>query len=669
MKHSARFLAAALIFAVLFTLFPAAVSAKDMEECYHCNKTGRFECPNCHNAGELTCDGCGGTGRWVCPGEEGKGKCDNGYYTCPSCNGDGLARPIPTDGNAGPCGQCGGSGKLECWHCHGAGGGDCDRCGGAGKVECQNENCKTAKTIGWKCPYCKGTGFLGDGPSFPPEWNDGVHNVPEVGDHIITDHTNWLGYYYGTGEVDPEPEVNPGRDPLTGRDYVWFIDVGSGRWEVNGQTVTVSRNGAPVSGTLDVKYNEMFAVNGIPDGNYHVYLTDGAGGKTELTALNGEHEYSVANRTQGSPLPPFEVSLVIEYIEGSAPSGPDGPDSPDGPDGPGDPDQKRTWFVSFADGSWSVGGFTVTAYYEGKAVSGVIELEENAAIKLEGFDREYLCVLVRGEDGFAAQLLPNGDNEFSLGRHLPDDCVIPDRVTFTVEQVVDEVGPEPGPDNPSFVPPDRENDFAIPAPPEAGEVLASASVAAGRMTEEERQRYASLSDEQLSEILDDVARIVSSARPGKADAETETLFARLAGENGFASPEEGKLFPIYFEGHRDLGFRVRVTVRLGRGDLSGGGDLYVYHRKEDGGIEALGKAEYRTYDDGSVETLSFYTTGFSSFFTAAKPLVGLPDATDPDGSAGAGEGSALPWIIAGAGVLLAAAAVFLILRGKRAKSE
>ena len=74
--------------------------AKDMEECYHCGRTGQFNCPSCGNTGEVVCDGCGGAGSWVCTGEEGKGKCDNGYYVCPSCNGDGLSRPIPVDGNA-----------------------------------------------------------------------------------------------------------------------------------------------------------------------------------------------------------------------------------------------------------------------------------------------------------------------------------------------------------------------------------------------------------------------------------------------------------------------------------------------------------------------------------------------------------------------------------------
>ena len=197
-----------LLSAVLIIgLLPLTSYAKDMEECYHCNKTGEFHCPECGNKGEVVCDGCHGQGQFECPGEEDKGKCDNGWYVCPSCGGDGLSRPIPADGNADPCGQCGGTGKLECWHCHGAGIIICDRCNGEGKYECPNGNCKEARKIDYKCPYCKGTGYLGDGPDFPPEWNDGVHNVPEKGDHIITDHASWTGYYYGTGETDKDKQA------------------------------------------------------------------------------------------------------------------------------------------------------------------------------------------------------------------------------------------------------------------------------------------------------------------------------------------------------------------------------------------------------------------------------------------------------------------------------
>lgn len=324
MKSFRKTLALLSMFLLLFGVCPLISHAKDMEECYHCHKTGQYQCESCRNAGELTCDGCGGSGSWVCPGEEGKGQCDSGWYVCPSCEGDGLSRPIPADGNAGPCGQCGGSGKLECWHCHGAGGGVCDRCNGTGKTECQNTDCKTARTIGWKCPYCKGTGFLGDGPNFPREWNDGVHNVPEKGDFIITDHANWQGYYYG---VDKDPGQNQGgdsggdaggngggnsaaRDPKTGRDYIWQVDLGDGTWEAGGHTVTAYKDGSPASGVVEVKYHDPIRLSGIPEGiRVRVYLEGAGGFKVELE-LSGGDEVAVGRHTPEKTTVPFNVSLT-----------------------------------------------------------------------------------------------------------------------------------------------------------------------------------------------------------------------------------------------------------------------------------------------------------------------------------------------------------------------
>ena len=422
-----------LTFALLAGALCVISYAKDMGECYHCGRTGKFQCPTCGNTGEVVCDGCGGTGRWTCDGEEGKGKCDNGYYVCPSCGGDGLSRPIPADGNAGPCGQCGGSGRIECWKCHGSGGGVCDRCGGSGKNECQNGNCKEARKIGWKCPKCKGTGYMGDGPDFPPEWNDGVHNVPETGDHIITDHSTWTGYYYGTGTTDAQIRDggnggnggnNEGRDPVTGRDYVWFIDVGGGVWNVGGQNVTVKRGGAAVSGVIDVKYGEPFTIEGITDRHTHVYLNGDDGFRVELVELNGDHEYSVESREPRSSNVPYNVTLSVVYEEDNERSG--GSDDPSGRDGSDRLDGEEMRYVDFCGGSWNVKGREITARIDGKHAEGVKELKYHDVIKLEGFDGGKMTVRLCGEDGFSVTLIPNGDNEVSIGRYEQEECVLAD---------------------------------------------------------------------------------------------------------------------------------------------------------------------------------------------------------------------------------------------------
>ena len=519
--------------------------AKEMEECYHCGKTGEFHCDGCNNTGTVVCDGCGGSGHWVCPGQDDKGPCNNGWYTCPSCGGDGLGRPIPADGNAGPCGNCGGSGKLECIRCHGTGGGDCDRCHGTGRAECQRGDCQLARQYGYKCPYCKGTGFLGVG-SFKPEWNDGVHNVPEVGDHIITDAATWRGYTYG-GDPDPEPVYPLGRDPKTGRDYVWFIDLGSGTWEVGGRTITAFRNGAPVSGVVDLKYNDPLQLNGINDlRGAQIFLVTSDGTRIELKLLGGDGDTSVATNVMNTDQIPFKnLSIVIEYTGSGDEPDPDepgpGPDVP-GPDAPG-PDEPEP-----------------------------------------------------------------GTEE-----------------------------PDPEGSKPAWypqLPGNRNSDFDIPLPDNLTAVRPGGlRVEMGPMNATQKKYYEGLSDNELLTILRNVQEIVMSADPGRSNPELDALLEALARRNGFESLQDGRLYPLYFEGHQEVGFPVHVSVRLRDGDLDGGNEMFVYHVAADGHLEFLGSAEYGTYKDGSIEQISFYTASFSYFFTSKQELKldieNMPETREP----------------------------------------
>ena len=462
MKKS-RWVASVLALVLILCAVPAwRVGAKDLEKCYHCDNTGKFHCPYCNNTGEAVCDGCGGAGRSPCQGEPGKG-CNNGYYTCPSCSGDGLSRPIPADGNAGPCGNCGGSGKLRCIVCHTVPGWNiCNRCDGKGKMECQGSNCKAAKAVGWKCPYCNGAGYLLVGFPMPPSWkNDGVQNVPQKGDYIVTDNKTWQGYTYGGGASAAAPATTTAPAPAA--------------------------SAAPAAPAAE-------------------------------------------------PVPATE------------------------------PDQ------SFA--------------------------------------------------------LPQNRNE----------------------------------------------DYDIPAPAGAAEQPRSfARIEIGAMTDEQQRQYAALEEEDLKQILQSVQAIVSTAQPGKADAKTEELLQALVSRNGFSSLEEASLLPIEFDGHADLGFPVLVTVRLEEGVLAGGHDLFVYHLTGDGTIELLEKADYTTYEDGSVETLSFHTTGFSSFFTAEAKLdlTATVEPSDETVTTGAVPGkesdaSSLPFLIGGAvGVCVVTAGIIVYAKTKK----
>ncbi len=588
MAKGIRIITAGLVLALLCSIFAITTYAKDLEPCYHCNSTGQFHCPNCDNRVQITCDGCHGKGGSVCMGEEGKGPCDHGYYTCPSCKGDTYIRSgdgdIPPDAKPGTCGTCNGTGKLECWTCHGKGYNQCTRCNGSGKVECQNENCKASRNINWKCHYCMGAGYMLT--NFWPGENDGVQNKPVKGD-LIWDRTTGKSTTYGSdgssnssGQSGNEQSSSGGnkvgsysnsganipRDPNTGRDFIWYVDIGGGTWEFNGQTVTVLRNGSSVSGVLDLKYYENIKISGLSEGvRFHAYLVGSGDFKTELELADSE--VAVGRHTPADAVVPFNVKLILEFNE------------------------------------------------------------ENVNLDT-------------GSSGESQSLEPSFP--------MPDD---------------------------------RNSDFDIPIPvqnPESSvKPVNSVRVEMGKMTEEEQQYYAGLQKEELVQILTNVQTIVSSADPGRSTPETDELLNAIASKNGYESWPDGRIYPLYFEGHQEIGFPIRVTVSIEKGTLDGGTDLFVYHVAEDGKIEPLGQAEYGTYEDGSIASVSFYTSSFSTFFTAAKELDLEIQTNDIPSDATIGninetENETSPiWIIVGviSSVVIAASAIITVILIKKRKAK
>lgn len=241
---------------------------------------------------------------------------------------------------------------------------------------------------------------------------------------------------------------------------------------------------------------------------------------------------------------------------------------------------------------------------------------------------------------------------------------------------------QPGTDFPpadmTLLPEDRNSDFDIPLSNEPDRTITSSvRVEMGKMTDEEQKYYAQLPEEELAQILTNVRTIVASAEPGRSDSKTDELLNSLATQNGYGSLPEGRLFPLYFEGHQEIGFPVHVTVSVEKGLLDGGTDLYVYHIAEDGIIELLGKAEYGTYEDGTIESISFYTSSFSTFFTSAKELdtdisvvTGDSESTDAMGSTGENETPLRFWIVLFAVMTSVIAVVIvgtIVVRKKRKK--
>ena len=176
-------LAAAL---VLFVAPTEEASAKEFEECYHCDGLGKMHCHNCYNRGGVECNGCFGAGRTVCVRCGGDGK-----ETCPSCGGDGLTKAgdgseLPPDVEPIPCGNCGGLGYHPCISCGAKGWNDCNNCDGTGFSPCRSFPCNE-NNGDYTCPFCKGTGFCQVGFGKTDDWNDGKSNIPKDGELIWYD--------------------------------------------------------------------------------------------------------------------------------------------------------------------------------------------------------------------------------------------------------------------------------------------------------------------------------------------------------------------------------------------------------------------------------------------------------------------------------------------------
>ena len=631
MKKLIRILALALIGVMFCGSFATIAYAKDLEECHNCNTTGEFHCKVCNNTGEVTCGGCGGEGKSKCTGESGKG-CDDGYYTCPNCNGDGKMRNGAGEVlDEGVCGNCNGSGKMRCVVCHTVPGWNiCNGCDGKGKQECSGY-CMDSKAVGWKCPDCMGAGYLLTGnPMPPPEVNDGIQNVPVEGDLIWIDDKS---YVYSNGSVSSEPASYHN------------ISFGTGSWKIGDVTVTADKTGTQKISTIEI----ITLTNFDPD-TMEVRVGVGAEDRFGLIlkVTNGKTSISANDHDDHNGGIPYDLNFMV-FEKEAVPGGNEGDDENN--NNGDNPNQAGKYIVWFGEGSWKIGDVTVTA----DKTNGQY-LTETDIITLTNFDPDTMEVRVEAEDGFRTTLLVN-NGKTSISANTNNGPVATDIVFSVVAKEASPGGNEDG-EEPIVIPPDRNQDFEIP-PAESGgaEKTASAAVEVGKMTSEEQEHYAGLTDEELNGKLVNVQSILQTVRPGEFAADTEELINDVAELNGIDTLEEAKIFPLSFEGHEDLGFPIAVTVRLEKGVLKGDSDLFVYHILEDRSIESLGKAEYTTYDDGSVESITFYTTGFSSFFTSSKELnIDIP--------------AAFPWPLLAAvlvGVIAVVIVGTIVVRKKRKK--
>ena len=457
----------------------------------------------------------------------------------------------------------------------------------------------------------------------------------------------------GGNEGDDENNNNGDNPNQAGKYIVWF---GEGSWKIGDVTVTADKTNGQYLTETDI----ITLTNFDPD-TMEVRVEAEDGFRTTLLVNNGKTSISAHSQTIDSV--PKDIAFSVVAKEAS-PGG-----NEDGENNNGDnPPQTKTAFIVIRAANNQTG----TVQYKLNDGGDFISAEDGTSIDLNGVMSITIKVAPAGEakvnrsnsgiSGTAqaenydyAALISESGWTYQVKEN--DENII-----FTIEfDNNDGMDNNPDPDNgeePIVIPPDRNQDFEIP-PAESGgaEKTASAAVEVGKMTSEEQEHYAGLTDEELNGKLVNVQSILQTVRPGEFAADTEELINDVAELNGIDTLEEAKIFPLSFEGHEDLGFPIAVTVRLEKGVLKGDSDLFVYHILEDRSIESLGKAEYTTYDDGSVESITFYTTGFSSFFTSSKELnIDVP--------------AAFPWPLLAAvlvGVIAVVIVGTIVVRKKRKK--
>ncbi|MBQ7688726.1 MAG: hypothetical protein IJT27_05875 [Clostridia bacterium] len=205
------------------------------------------------------------------------------------------------------------------------------------------------------------------------------------------------------------------------------VDFGSASWTVDGVVVTATMEDKDLTaGAVTVYDFDAIKLTGFDGGkmSVRVYAPDGFSAELEP---NGDNEVSLGRPVDKNLVIPPEVRFEVEPGQGGDPG--EGPG-----EGPGEEPGDRKFTVDFGTAKWTVNGVEVTAVSWGLDLTqGAVELEARDAIRINGLDSATMQVRVYAEDGFSAELEPNGDNEVSLGRPADENVHLPDTLRFVVE--------------------------------------------------------------------------------------------------------------------------------------------------------------------------------------------------------------------------------------------
>ena len=198
--------------------------------------------------------------------------------------------------------------------------------------------------------------------------------------------------------------------------------------EANGQTGTVQYKLDGSGDFISANNSTLVALNGatsitikaIPNGDAQVnQSTSWISGTEEAVTFDYGALISESGWTYNIQDNDGNITFTIEFDNHDGTGGGSNPGGGGGEGGEG------TYTVYFGEGSWEIGGVTVTA-----DKTDVQYLAENDIITLENFDPETMEVRVEAEDGFWTTLAVT-DGQTSISAHT-NDGVVPTDIAFSV---------------------------------------------------------------------------------------------------------------------------------------------------------------------------------------------------------------------------------------------
>lgn len=139
------------------------------------------------------------------------------------------------------------------------------------------------------------------------------------------------------------------------------------------------------------------------------------------------------------------------------------------------------------------------------------------------------------------------------------------------------------------------------------------------MKQDETEKFNSISNEELTEIVQKLDTIISSAKIGEVSEESNSIIETVLEKNNLKEDSSVKLCKINFDGHISIDFPVKVSINVDPNIFIEEDVIIGYHILEDGTVESLGEIQ-KYADNGKVTRIEFNTNSFSDFFLTTERL-------------------------------------------------